>query len=62
MKHGFIKVASAAPQMRLTDCLFNAQAIAECAKDAGAKGIKLLVTPAHADCGGSSPAASGQAI
>ena len=45
MKHGFIKVASAAPQMRLTDCLFNAQAIANCAKDACANGIKLLVTP-----------------
>ena len=45
MKHGFIKVAAAAPQMRLTDCTFNAQAIAECAAEACSRGIKLLVTP-----------------
>ena len=45
MKHGFIKVAAAAPEMRLADCLFNARAIAECAKDACAKGVKLLATP-----------------
>ena len=45
MKHGFIKVAAAAPQMRLTDCTFNAQTIAECAAEACSRGIKLLVTP-----------------
>ena len=45
MKHGFIKVASAAPEMHLADCVYNAKKIAECAKAACAQGITLLVTP-----------------
>ena len=44
MKHGFIKVASAAPEMHLADCVYNAKKIAECAKAACAQGITLLVT------------------
>ncbi len=45
MKYGFIKVAAAAPALHLADCLYNAQKIADCAKDVCAQGVKLLVTP-----------------
>ncbi len=45
MKDGFIKVAAAAPELRLADCMYNAGKIVECAHDACAWGVKLLVTP-----------------
>ena len=45
MKHGFIKIASAAPQMRLGDPMYNAARIAETAAQAAKQGVKLLVTP-----------------
>lgn len=45
MKDGWIKVASAAPEMHLADCYFNGQKIAEAARTAAAQGVKLLITP-----------------
>ncbi len=45
MKDGFIKVASAAPALRLADCTFNAEQIISCARTASSSGVKLLVTP-----------------
>ena len=45
MKDGFIKVAAAAPSLRLADCSCNAARIAEAAEQAAAQGVKLLVTP-----------------
>ena len=45
MKDGFIKVASAAPEMRLADCIYNGARIAETARQACSNGVKLLVTP-----------------
>lgn len=45
MNYGFIKVASAAPELRLADPMYNAAKIAETAKTAAAAGAKLLITP-----------------
>ena len=45
MKDGFIKVAAAAPGMRLADCAFNAAAIAASARKAAEQGANLFVTP-----------------
>ncbi len=45
MRDGFIKVAAAAPAMRLTDCSYNAARIAEAARKAADEGVHLLVTP-----------------
>lgn len=45
MKDGFIKVAAAAPELRLADCSFNASRIAEAAREAAGQGAALLVTP-----------------
>ncbi len=45
MRDGLIKVAAAAPELHLADCMYNAKKIADCARDACAQGVKLLVTP-----------------
>lgn len=45
MRDGFIKVAAAAPEMRLADCAYNGTRIAETARQACLDGVKLLVTP-----------------
>lgn len=45
MRDGFIKVAALAPEMRLTDCLYNARSIAREAEKAAAIGVRLFVTP-----------------
>ena len=45
MKDGFIKVAAAAPEMRLADCSYNAKMIADAARQAAADGVHLLATP-----------------
>ncbi len=45
MRDGLIKVAAAAPEMHLADCMYNAEKIVQCAKEACAQGVKLLVTP-----------------
>ena len=45
MKHGFIKVAAASPVIKVADADYNAGRIIECIKEAGEKGVKLLVFP-----------------
>ena len=45
MKDGFIKVAAAAPAVRVADPGYNAGSILGCIKAAKEKGVKLLVTP-----------------
>ena len=45
MKDGFLKVAAAAPELRVADPDFNAGKIIDCIKDADAKGVKVLVFP-----------------
>ena len=45
MKDGFIKVAAATPVIRVADCMFNANAAADTAKQAAKQGVHLLVLP-----------------
>lgn len=46
MKHGFIKVAAAAPEIRVADPLYNAQKIIDVMRVNDEAGVKLLVFPA----------------
>lgn len=45
MKYGFVKVASAAPEIRVADPEFNAVQVIGCIAEAEAKGVKVLVLP-----------------
>ncbi len=45
MKDGFIKVAVAAPLLRVADCVYNGQQSLSCIRRAAAQGVKLLVLP-----------------
>ena len=45
MKDGFIKVAAASPVIKVADAEYNADRVIECIRDAGKKGVKLLVFP-----------------
>ena len=45
MKQGFIKVAAAAPKLRVADCDFNANEMIALAKKADSLGAKLIVFP-----------------
>lgn len=45
MKDGFIKVAAAAPVIRVADADYNADRVIECIKEAEEKGVKILVFP-----------------
>ena len=45
MKHGFLKVAMAAPQVRVADCIYNGQQTLTCIRKAAEQGVKLLVLP-----------------
>ena len=45
MKHGFVKVAAAAPALRIADPMYNAEKIAEVIKKCDDDGVKLLVLP-----------------
>ncbi len=45
MKHGFIKVASATPVLRLADCEFNASQIIDVMKKCEENKVKILVFP-----------------
>ena len=42
MKHGFVKVASAIPQVKVADCKFNAQQIDTQIAIADGKGVHRL--------------------
>lgn len=43
MNYGFVKVVSCAPQLKLADCKYNAEAIIQSSKNASAKGASLIV-------------------
>lgn len=45
MRDGFIKVAACTPDVRVADCEFNASEIIRTAKEAGARGAKVIVMP-----------------
>ena len=45
MKNGFIKVAAAAPVIRVCDCDYNAGQVIACMEEAEKLGVKLLVFP-----------------
>ena len=45
MKHGFIKVASATPEIKVADPVFNADNIISCVKKSAEKKVKLLALP-----------------
>ena len=45
MKHGFLKVASALPKIKIADASYNLNEIINIANDAHAKGVKVLIFP-----------------
>ncbi len=45
MKHGFVKVAAAIPQVKVADCKFNAQQIDTLIAIADGKGVQMIVFP-----------------
>ena len=45
MKHGFVKVASVTPKIRVADPVYNARQICACMSDAMEKGAKIIVFP-----------------
>lgn len=45
MRHGFIKVATATPHVRVADCRYNGEKIIEMMKQSSRAGVRLLVTP-----------------
>lgn len=45
MKDGFLRIASAAPALRVADCDFNAAEIIALAEKAAAEGVRLLSFP-----------------
>lgn len=45
MKHGFVKVAAAAPVIRVADTDYNAGRVIDCIRKANALGVKVLVFP-----------------
>ena len=51
MKHGFVKVAAASPELSIADPAFNAQKIIEIIKAQAKKGTELLVFPELSLCG-----------
>ena len=51
MKHGFVKVAAASPELKVADPAFNAQQIIKTVKAQAKKGTELLVFPELSLCG-----------
>ncbi len=51
MKHGFVKVAAATPELRLADCDFNAKSVLEIILSAARQGVKLIALPELCICG-----------
>ena len=45
MKDGFVKVAAAAPVIRVADCDYNADRVIDCIREAEHLGVKVLVFP-----------------
>lgn len=44
-KDGFVKVAAATPQIRVADCMYNAEAIISLIKEAAKQGVKVICFP-----------------
>ena len=42
---GYVKVGAAVPRLKLADCTYNKEQIIEMAKDAAAKGVRVLSFP-----------------
>ncbi|MBQ7102805.1 MAG: NAD(+) synthase, partial [Anaerotignum sp.] len=42
---GYVKVGAAVPRLKLADCTYNKEQIIEMAKDAAAKGVRVLTFP-----------------
>ena len=51
MKHGFVKVAAASPELRIADPAFNAKKIIETIKAQAKEGTEILVFPELSLCG-----------
>ena len=45
MKDGFIKVATAAPELRVADCVYNGSQVEQMIRGAEQMHVKLLVFP-----------------
>ena len=45
MRDGFIKIAAATPDLHVADCAYNTSEIVKLAKEAAAKGAKLITFP-----------------
>ena len=45
MKDGFIKIASAAPDLKVADCVYNADRIIEQIREAADKGVRIVCFP-----------------
>ncbi|WP_343209187.1 NAD(+) synthase [Anaerolentibacter hominis] len=45
MKQGFLKVSAVTPELRVADCVFNAEKTIEAAKECMKQGVKLAVFP-----------------
>ena len=42
---GYVKVGAAVPKLRVADCVYNKEEILKSAKDAAAKGVRVLALP-----------------
>lgn len=51
MKHGFIKLGAAIPELRVADCAFNTDKIIELSRSAAEQGTAILVFPELSVCG-----------
>ena len=51
MKHGFVKVAAASPELKVADPAFNAQKIISVIKEQAKAGVEILVFPELSLCG-----------
>ena len=45
MKHGFIKVAAATPEVKVADCIWNGEQTIKLIEEAEQQGVKVLVFP-----------------
>ena len=45
MRDGFVKIAAGTPNIRVADCMYNAEQIVALMKEAAAQGVKVLALP-----------------
>lgn len=43
--YSFVKVGAAVPHLKLADCIYNKEQVVSMAKDAAAKGVRVLTFP-----------------